>query len=125
MSKFNVGDRIRPRNNLRGFRGVVVCIEDNKRYKVKWDQEDRSWTQSFSFIDSEYELVQTVKAPAHYVEGRTIEPRSVVKDWELNFNLGNVLKYISRVGRKGEDIEDLRKAITYLEFEIEDREGNG
>lgn len=41
----------------------------------------------------------------------------------LNFNLGNAVKYISRAGRKGNKIEDLRKAIQYIEFEIEELEG--
>ena len=36
----------------------------------------------------------------------------------LNFNLGNAVKYVSRAGRKGDKIEDLRKAIQYIEFEI-------
>ena len=41
----------------------------------------------------------------------------------LNFNLGNAVKYVSRAGRKGDKIEDLRKAIQYIEFEIEELEG--
>ena len=32
---------------------------------------------------------------------------------------GNAVKYISRAGRKGSAVEDLRKAIQYLEWEIE------
>lgn len=40
---------------------------------------------------------------------------------DLNFDLGNAVKYIARAGRKeGEEaIKDLTKAKTYLEFEIE------
>lgn len=59
--------------------------------------------------------------PPHYCEGRTYEPKDVIHDWDLNFNLGNVVKYISRNGRKtGESkIKDLRKARQYLDFEIE------
>lgn len=62
--------------------------------------------------------------PEHYIEGRKYEPRKVIADWSLTFNLGSALKYIARVGRKLNDIEDLRKAIRYLEFEIEEREAN-
>jgi hypothetical protein len=40
----------------------------------------------------------------------------------LNFNLGNVIKYISRAGRKGDILKDLYKARQYLDFEIEDLE---
>lgn len=64
-----------------------------------------------------------VSHPSHYTEGRKYEPRKVIADWDLNFNLGNAVKYISRAGRKGDKIEDLRKAIQYIEFEIEELEG--
>lgn len=61
-----------------------------------------------------------VSRPSHYMEGRKYEPRKVIADWGLNFNLGNAVKYISRAGRKGDKIEDLQKAIQYIEFEIEE-----
>lgn len=37
----------------------------------------------------------------------------------MNFNLGNVMKYIWRCGDKGKPIEDLKKAIWYIEREID------
>lgn len=69
----------------------------------------------------------SIHNPMHYCEGRKYEPKDVIRDWGLNFNLGNVVKYISRNGRKeGESsIKDLRKAKTYLEFEIEALEKEG
>lgn len=63
-----------------------------------------------------------VSHPSHYTEGRKYEPRKVIADWGLNFNLGNAVKYVSRAGRKGDKIEDLRKAIQYIKFEIEELE---
>ena len=63
-----------------------------------------------------------IARPAHYIDGRKYEPRKVIRDWDLNFNLGNAVKYISRAGRKGSAMEDLRKAKQYLEFEIEELE---
>lgn len=62
---------------------------------------------------------ENVKKPAHYCEGRLYEPRKVIRDWGLNFNLGNVVKYISRAGRKDSVLKDLLKAREYLDFEIE------
>jgi hypothetical protein len=58
--------------------------------------------------------------PLHYRGDRQFEPIAVIEDWELNYNLGNALKYISRNGRKpGEDpTEGLKKAIWYLQREI-------
>lgn len=61
-----------------------------------------------------------IAAPSHYLAGRKYEPRRVIADWGLNFNLGNVVKYIARNGRKDNAIQDLLKARQYLDFEIED-----
>ena len=36
----------------------------------------------------------------------------------FNFNRGNAMKYIWRAGMKGDETEDLNKAIWYLEREI-------
>ncbi|ADF42425.1 nucleotide kinase [Synechococcus phage S-CBS2] len=59
--------------------------------------------------------------PNHYRGDRKHEPIDVIEDWGLNYRLGNAVKYVSRNGRKpGEDpIEGLKKAIWYLEREIE------
>ena len=59
-----------------------------------------------------------VENPSHYTEGRNYEPVEVIEDWRLDYHLGNALKYISRAGRKGSFIEDLKKAIYYLERRI-------
>ena len=45
-----------------------------------------------------------------------------IKDYELNFNLGNVVKYIARLGKKDEKLRELRKALDYLQREIEHEE---
>ncbi len=61
-----------------------------------------------------------INHPSHYCFGK-YEPIKVIQDWELNFCLGCVIKYIARAGRKDGNlkIEDLKKAKQYLEFEIE------
>lgn len=60
-----------------------------------------------------------VTHPSHYCEGKSIEPIKVIQDWQLDFCLGSALKYIARAGKKDDIIQDLRKAIKYIEFEIE------
>ena len=59
--------------------------------------------------------------PTYYSAGRKYEPKDVIRDWDLNFNLGNVVKYISRAGRKDPNtlIEDLLKARDYIQFELD------
>ncbi|MCA9749268.1 MAG: DUF3310 domain-containing protein, partial [Romboutsia sp.] len=46
------------------------------------------------------------------------ETIKVIEAWGLGFNLGNVVKYISRAGKKDFLIQDLEKAKWYLEREI-------
>lgn len=60
-----------------------------------------------------------IKQPSHYVEGRKYEPKDVIRDWGLNFNLGNAVKYIARAGRKDDIVQDLKKAQEYIQFEID------
>lgn len=41
-----------------------------------------------------------------------------LSDWNLNHHLACALKYISRAGRKHDEIKDLKKCIWYLERRI-------
>jgi len=62
---------------------------------------------------------ETVNHPAHYGGDTTYEAIKVIEAWELNFNTGNAVKYLSRAGKKGNAVEDLRKAAWYVNREIE------
>lgn len=55
--------------------------------------------------------------PNHYKQ--KVQPIDLIEAFDLNFNLGNVVKYVSRAGRKGEALEDLEKAFYYLKRELE------
>lgn len=57
--------------------------------------------------------------PHHYQV--SIQPIDLINAQNLNFNLGNVVKYVCRAGKKqGENIlSDLEKAKDYINFEIE------
>lgn len=61
---------------------------------------------------------ETINHPSHYNQGK-IEVIEFIKDQGLNFDLGNAVKYICRADHKGKKIEDLKKAIFYLKYEIE------
>lgn len=58
-----------------------------------------------------------VNHPDHY-QGNNYEVIEIIEDFNLNFNLGNVIKYILRSDKKGNRIEDLKKAYWYLGREI-------
>ena len=62
--------------------------------------------------------------PPHY-QGTT-QPIDLINAQNLNFNLGNVVKYVCRAGKKqGENtLSDLEKAQNYLYYEIERVENN-
>lgn len=59
----------------------------------------------------------SINHPQHYNMGK-FEVIDVIEDWQLNFNLGNSVKYIARAEHKGNRLEDLKKAKWYLEREI-------
>lgn len=64
-----------------------------------------------------------INHPAHYTSGN-IETWDYIEDKNLNYFLGNAVKYISRAGKKNKDtyVEDLKKAIAYLNKEIDNYE---
>ena len=67
-------------------------------------------------------MMDNVDHPSHYGgKDNPYETIKVIDSWNLDFCLGNAVKYISRAGKKDKDkhIEDLRKAIFYIEHEIE------
>jgi len=58
-----------------------------------------------------------VNHPDHYKVGG-IETIDFIEAKELNFNMGNAVKYISRAEHKGDKKQDLEKAVWYLNREI-------
>ena len=56
----------------------------------------------------------------YYKKETGYEAIDVIEAWDLNFNLGNALKYIARAGLKDpkKHIEDLEKAAWYINREI-------
>lgn len=79
------------------------------RYKTRMQG-----SRDFEFGNSNVDLVNS---PPHYTTGG-IETIDFIEAKKLNYNLGNVVKYITRADHKGNRAEDLRKAKWYLEREI-------
>lgn len=65
-----------------------------------------------------YEYGGNVNHPSHYNHGN-IEVIDVIEDWDLDFHLGNAIKYIARAEHKGKYKEDIKKAIWYLNRKLE------
>jgi hypothetical protein len=65
----------------------------------------------------EIEEKEMVDHPSHYNQG--IETIEYIESWSMNFNTGNVIKYVTRAGYKNDQLEDLKKAMWYLQREID------
>ena len=104
-----------------GTLGCRFAIED------KWKQdvgiEDNQSADDAPAHTSEQladiERRETVNHPSYYKTGG-IEAIDAIEAWGLGFNLGNVVKYIARCGRKSDNVlGDLKKAAWHLNREIE------
>jgi hypothetical protein len=70
---------------------------------------------------------EMVNHPEHYGGSENVyEAIKVIENWDLDFHLGNTVKYISRAGKKDNDkeLQDLKKAQWYLERRIQNLENN-
>lgn len=61
-----------------------------------------------------------INHPSHYTDGK-IEVIDFIEGKQLNFHRGNAIKYIARAGKKNKEkeIEDLEKAVWYINREIQ------
>lgn len=63
---------------------------------------------------------ESVIIPSYYNKA-SMSVIDIIDEYELNFNKGNIIKYILRSGKKSKDteIQDLQKAMRYCQMEIE------
>ncbi len=58
-----------------------------------------------------------VNHPSHYTgHASGVECITIIE--HMNFCRGNAMKYIWRAGEKGDEVQDLEKAIWYLQREV-------
>ena len=55
----------------------------------------------------------------HYENEKGYDVIDFITDYGLNFNRGNIIKYVARAGKKDDELSDLRKALDYINREIE------
>lgn len=75
-------------------------------------------------IKEDKAAVDNINSPPHYTRG-SIETIDYIEDKGFGFNLGNVIKYVSRAGYKDDIVQDLKKARWYLNREIDRLEKEG
>jgi len=76
------------------------------------------------FYQSQITMIrEQVDHPQHYGgESNPFEVIKIIEEYDLNFCLGNVIKYTLRAGKKANTIEDLQKAAWYINREIQKRQ---
>lgn len=67
--------------------------------------------------------MSTINHPAHYGGAdNPYEAIKIIEAYDMNFCLGNAIKYIIRADHKGSALEDLQKARWYIDREIQRRQ---
>ena len=93
------------------------CNECKYEHDSAIDEPCVSCSKSTNHFETkEHYEIDMVNHPQHYQHG--IEPIDYIESHNLNFNLGNVIKYVSRAPYKEVELQDLKKAKWYLEREI-------
>ena len=99
---------------------------NSELYKSPWNEYQNGYNRALEDLssciknlDDPKQMKDNNKTPSHY-QGTT-QPIDLINAQDLNFNLGNVVKYVCRAGKKkGENIlSDLEKAQNYINYEIE------
>ena len=88
---------------------------------MRFDTELIETIRSELLSEAEYEIANTVDHPDYYGgEDNPYEAIKIIEAYDLNFSLGNVIKYVLRAGKKSDSaIEDLEKAARYIQFQID------
>lgn len=102
-------------SRLKLLRQYVYQVMSNQRKQIKGGAENQITTLP---ITMEEPKSDPVNHPAHYKAGG-IETIDFIEAKQLNYNLGNVIKYITRSDLKGNRKQDLEKALWYLKREVE------
>jgi hypothetical protein len=64
-------------------------------------------------------MSEAVNHPKHYGgKDNPLEVINIINHYKLNFELGNLIKYVLRADNKGNRKQDLQKALWYLKYEI-------
>lgn len=98
--------------------------DSNEEERIRWTKAEDDCQNALEnmksavkdAIEKQIKNADNVNHPSHYCDGK-IEVIDYIEDKKLNYHLGNVVKYISRAGKKDENktIEDLKKARWYLD----------
>lgn len=105
---------IKHEKELNKVADVLHTISQGRRRIQGWNPDDH-----VNYLVRQ--KVDVVNHPPHYKVGG-IEVIDFIESKGLTYNLGNVVKYVSRADHKGNKLEDLKKAQWYLNREVSNLE---
>ena len=109
--------------------GIITIIDESRNdltfgdpiMSEYFDVENPKDFLPFNEFDSAIKEPDNVNHPPHYTSGK-IEVIEFIEDQKFNYHRGNAIKYLSRAGKKNDIKEDLKKAIWYIQREIDSLE---
>ena len=104
-----------PLTTLTTNKSISTMLEPTYKRKIRMEAPERM--VEVSYLPKVSATPDLVNNPAHYTAGG-IETIDFIEAKKLNYNIGNVVKYLTRADYKGNKLEDLRKAQWYLTREI-------
>lgn len=99
-------------NNDNGF--FYICEDEMEHFMCSYSEG-----RQFEVLkDQPEDSVDMVNHPPHYTSHPSgVECIQVTE--HMNFCIGNAMKYLWRAGLKGDSVEDLEKAVFYINRELE------
>ena len=120
----NVNTKMKLTDVAKKFGVKVQSLYQARNYakqKATNTKTEQAWT-TVTVSTSPKPITDMVNHPPHYKAGG-IETIDFIEAKGLNYNLGNVVKYITRADLKGNRTLDLEKALWYLNREINTLQG--
>lgn len=105
-------------------RWICKCLHEQAMHVT---DHNKKWVGSCTYLGCTCEIFEfdmktdPINHPSHYTFGK-IEVIDVIEDWKLPYHLSAAIKYIARAGKKEDEIQDLKKAVWYLNRWIEQKE---
>ncbi len=109
--------------DLQEVNDIKVNYEIVKNLKEYSFSSDIDIERHYNLAINEFNKIIS-KTPTHYDNKKGYDVIDISKHYNLNFNRGNVVKYICRAGKKDNELQDLKKALDYLQREIKFIENN-
>ena len=107
----------KPEEETEKLKPHSFCETPEEKCTLGYCDENGCMNRKRFLVDSE---IESVNHPNHYGgKGNPLEVINIIEYYGLNFNLGNVIKYCLRAGKKDEIIQELKKAQWYINREIE------